>query len=660
MLCQTCQQIFSESFRHQQSDHYYDILELEQAAFNSCYICRTLWRAFSDLPPREFNKDQDSLHTKSKAASKSISQYYMRHLSPEKNGLIELDFVVDKNGVDRKGRLFTFFLQNIRDACTIFAGNVNDANSWKWSMKLAEKWLSQCLKTHDRCKATCWSNDYVPTRLLEIGQPTAEKIRLAIHPELNRRNLQYATLSHCWGTSNVLRLTSASLALLERGVRISDLAQVFQNAISTAQSLNIQYLWIDSLCIVQDSQEDWNQEAARMSDVYRGAVLNIAASVAKNSNVNCFLDKNPLLFKACMIESAWNNSENNTYHLYYDDVWNDTFQKMPLMKRAWVVQELLLASRLLHLSGNQLFWECYELNACETYPGGMPPGICEHRLPKETVWQGFNYTKRHTDTTNKSSRPQSLVLLWELWHKIVETYTSCNLTYSKDKLVALSGIAKIMQQRLEDEYCAGLWRSQLVTQLFWIVVYKEASHPQQSVYRAPSWSWASLDCHVTWGYFAKDQERVLPLVNIINCEIKIASNDITGAAEGGRLHLSGPLATIQLHPDPERDNFYFFNEVWWEDQARIFMQFDHTFRELQLHCLPLYLDNHQPPTWNVSCLLLTPVKCAKGCFRRVGVLNALSGALGIKDWSNFQGVKNEDWMEFESSCSDNCYVISIV
>ncbi|KAF1830317.1 heterokaryon incompatibility, partial [Decorospora gaudefroyi] len=83
---------------------------------------------------------------------------------------------------------------------------------------------------------------------------------------------QYATLSHCWGNAKALRLTAASFRDLSTGVAISELAKIFQDAIFTARSLGIGLLWIDSLCILQDSEEDWQGESAVMSEIYRNGV----------------------------------------------------------------------------------------------------------------------------------------------------------------------------------------------------------------------------------------------------------------------------------------------------------------------------------------------------------------------------------------------------
>ncbi|PYH88056.1 HET-domain-containing protein, partial [Aspergillus ellipticus CBS 707.79] len=244
-----------------------------------------------------------------------------------------------------------------------------------------------------------------------------------MHPHDEGHEFRYATtLSHCWGSpklSHTSRLTSDSVEPLTTGIDISSLDHVARDAVSTARLLGLSLLWVDSLCIFQDSHDDWLHEAPLMSYIYGGAVINIAASVAAHRDRSCFPPR------------------------------DDTLSlQMPLMSRAWVVQELLLAPRLLHLCGSQLFWECSELNACETFPDGLPPNNPARACSAE---KKIRVERRHG----------------KLWTRIVAQYTQSNLTFPTDKLVAISGVARIIEHALDDNYCAGLWRKSLVTDLSW-------------------------------------------------------------------------------------------------------------------------------------------------------------------------------------------------
>ncbi|KAM4057698.1 heterokaryon incompatibility protein [Hirsutella rhossiliensis] len=162
-------------------------------------------------------------------------------------------------------------------------------------------------------------------------------------------------------------LTSASLQRLQRGGAASELGQTFQDSISTAQALGIQFLWIDLLCIFQDSREDWQRAEMQLST----------------------------LLQASLQTTVWLDCRNDLFHLYHDDFWRSAYKAMPLMKRAWVCQALLLAPRILYLDGTQLFWECYDLAADDMgrYPLFRAPchvyaqfsTSCSRRQSEETL-----------------------------------------------------------------------------------------------------------------------------------------------------------------------------------------------------------------------------------------------------------------------------------
>jgi hypothetical protein len=145
-----------------------------------------------------------------------------------------------------------------------------DVPDWVSSMRCAKKWLSDCAPSHDNCKIPPRSSDdtcFCPTRLIEIGQPEPHKVRL--RPcALDQVSMpaRYVTLSHCWSTTNSLKLTSTSPQRLVKRTTTSDLANISQDAIFSAKLLNISFLCIGSLCIAQDSGEDSQQESASMSE----------------------------------------------------------------------------------------------------------------------------------------------------------------------------------------------------------------------------------------------------------------------------------------------------------------------------------------------------------------------------------------------------------
>jgi heterokaryon incompatibility protein (HET) len=104
--------------------------------------------------------------------------------------------------------------------------------------------------------------------------------------------ITYLALSHCWGIGPRFTLTFSSVAGLHEGIDISMLSKTFQDAISVTKrflvDFGIRYLWIDSLCIIQDSEIDWMRESAVMGEIYQNAFCTITATAGKDGNDGLF------------------------------------------------------------------------------------------------------------------------------------------------------------------------------------------------------------------------------------------------------------------------------------------------------------------------------------------------------------------------------------
>lgn len=208
--------------------------------------------------------------------------------------------------------------------------------------------------------------------------------------------------------------------IFKKALHPSELPKSFRDATAIAQKFRVKYLWIDSLCIIQDSVVDWRQEAAYMGDIYRNSFCNISATGASNSELGCFAERDPSMVLPCRIISAWTNTTNQMYHVVASRFW-DHVVEAPLNRRSWVVLERLLAPRVLHYGRDQLFWECHELEACERFPRGLPPGLSE---------TGFKGMDPQTDGKRLQTQANE--------DKIVRAYTCSDLTKIDDKLIALS------------------------------------------------------------------------------------------------------------------------------------------------------------------------------------------------------------------------------
>lgn len=282
------------------------------------------------------------------------------------------------------------------------------------ALGLAKSWLERCESSHGICGAR--RNDWHPTRLLYLGNNTINLKTDMTTP------VRYATLSHCWGKLHITRLETSNIDQFLLEIPESALCKTFIHAIEVTRFLGLEYLWIDSLCIIQNDAEDWAKEAGLMADVYGQSTISIAASGAVDGSEGCFFDRDDRYFWNTPFEST-ENGEKQTLVMANTQIFERCIRHTELSKRAWVLQERLLAPRTLHFSKAQIFWECKEANACESYPNGFP-----EFLDMNSALDGFA----------KGATPS--------WEKVVQLYSRCSLTFEKDKLPSLMGIAKMFRK----------------------------------------------------------------------------------------------------------------------------------------------------------------------------------------------------------------------
>ncbi|KAH9999696.1 HET-domain-containing protein [Xylariaceae sp. FL0662B] len=405
------------------------------------------------------------------------------------------------------------------------------SHSQTWA--LVEMWLDRCLKGHEGCLHQ-YSEHFTPTRLLEAWDLGAEKMfRLVQHDEIDPRE-RYITLSHCWGPEPAwkkLRLLESTRGILRSGLPIAILPKTFRDAFEIIGRLNVRYLWIDRLCIVQDSAEDWQAEAASMHSVYRHGFLNIAALGAYDDQVGCFFDRDPALVAPTVINLHPGNDGVASFYRFEAEreSWRSTFQGEPLVSRAWVLQERLLATRNLYFGSKQVFWECFETKCCETVPN--------HQLVP--FINGLKFRKHGLKSLIDPLSKSSIGSVTD-WPDLVQAYCQCNLTFASDKLVALSGLAKRMAALLRDLgpgydiYLAGLWKHTMPQSLLW---RPKTQGRRTSAYRAPSWSWVSLDGEISLPCAPSFRWHVA----LIDASTVPRGMDVTAELDGGVLRLDGPV-----------------------------------------------------------------------------------------------------------------------
>lgn len=418
------------------------------------------------------------------------------------------------------------------------------------TLDLAKKWLELCSLHHPLCNqqpATSWR----PTRLIHIQ--TSESGLAACLREASRDeyelDVRYMTMSHRWFPDALTLLSKATLPSFREKIPLENLKTSVRDAMIVAQHLGVPYLWVDSLCIVQDDPDELGSEIMAMDRVYGNSFCNISAASEKDSAAGLFFERDT---RHCTTYSTTLDLSHTlpiapTRHSISVswDVCAAELGESSLGSRAWVFQERILSRRNLYFCSRELHWECREAEACETYPNGEPTSSeCPNTLPIVDVI-------READSAHQKE------LALEMWPSLVSAYANCQMSFSMDRLRALSGVASFCSSFTGDQYLFGHWRTSLPESLLWRVP-ENVTEALALPHVAPSWSWA----HVTGLIFLDERFRIYGLERWAEFKQYIIRDDPDpskaalnplGAMGGARgqlisptLHLTGRLWTATV------------------------------------------------------------------------------------------------------------------
>lgn len=363
----------------------------------------------------------------------------------------------------------------------------------------------------------------------------------------------YVTLSHCWGLSKPLETTKASLRSMIEGIDWELLPPTFKHAIKVTRRLIASYIWIDSLCIIQDDLEDWEKESANMHAIYANSFLTIAASHAKDSREGCFSMTESLATDG-YTSIPYSNGENTGimvrasrslgHNAFQDRPFRNLggrvdYLEQPLLYRGWVFQERLLSPRVVHFTKSELIWECDTAVRCQCKMIGDDVGNANIKasLSRSLLNEADSETPIY------------------LWLRIVEEFSIRRLTYDTDRLPAMSGLAKRFSRGPLGlgSYLAGLWTEELALSLIWRpATSKEDGRPAGTPYIAPTWSWASINGPVFFS--CSDDLRIgdedrsqTSFVIIEEAKCTPATLDPTGKVSAGYLRVTALIVPAILH-----------------------------------------------------------------------------------------------------------------
>lgn len=367
-----------------------------------------------------------------------------------------------------------------------------------------------------------------------------------------------------------VRTTSDTIEENKQAIYLSSLPLTLQHAVCISRGLNLQYLWVDSLCIIQDSKSDWDIESAKMGDIFANSIVTISADGSSSCDGGCFIaspyrnltilelpcpgfggERSKIYVRKSGFRQACNGSRATK-----------TLDRPKIDTRAWTLQERLLAPRVLHFTSTELVWQCATEVNCECQVSKVESN--------KSVFRPFRdrYIQRNTAFENNRGVVWSVLregLRFD-WRSIVSEYTQREMSIETDRLAAISGLAAAMARTKTkgyqtEDYFFGLWRQDIVRNLLWYAVYGDgdpfddfkprSSRRLEELY-APSWSWASITGQVAYYDEVSQEDRsetmLVPKIHTLDMIYTLQSENPYGPGMG-MLVLAGELIPVTVRQD---------------------------------------------------------------------------------------------------------------
>ncbi|KAF2095905.1 HET-domain-containing protein [Rhizodiscina lignyota] len=388
------------------------------------------------------------------------------------------------------------------------------------SFNRIKRWITDCEKNHINCPAP--SAATLPTRVIDVG--VLEQTQIARVYETAHENGRYVALSYCWGGPQMIALTTATRSQMERGICISSLPRTLQDAIFITRMLGLRYIWVDSMCIIQDDPADKEKELKAMAQIYRDAFVTISAASTKSCQDGFLARRKPKAShypRFTLPYCAWDDESKIGSVVLQQQFYHD-FLTEPINKRAWTLQERLLSPRILIYGTHELWWQCQAEQLSNGGTGKFYDPGAERLL--SAFFQHDKETLTHKEW-------------WYSWVDTVIDYTHRELSFEEDKLVAISAIASQFQAVQSNDYLAGLWKSTLLMDLTWMIDPSKSQplKPRPSKYVAPSWSWAAVQGTVSFAS-SWSSENEASYAEVSRCETTLSTNELpTGRVTAGFL-----------------------------------------------------------------------------------------------------------------------------
>ncbi|KAH7370075.1 heterokaryon incompatibility protein-domain-containing protein [Rhexocercosporidium sp. MPI-PUGE-AT-0058] len=492
------------------------------------------------------------------------------------------------------------------------------------SLVTVRSWLHECRSSHPHCIP---ANGQTPKRLIDVGLASISP-KLVECRALSNKSLRYATLSYCWGLTT-FKTTKETVDAYSRMLPYHDLPKTYQDAILIAWSVGIKYLWIDALCIVQDDNSEWQQEASRMQNIYAGSDLTIAATDASDGSVGCFPPRRAGFLSNgrsdTVIFTTKDSAPDQVYIVQVDvgDSRQGTNDSV-LNTRGWTLQEMVLSHRILHCMSSSLLWQC------KTYFRSEMGLTFDYSTP----------AMRHNLFSALDSKSTEMNRYWWTW---MESYSRREFTFPSDRLPAMAGLVRHYQATSQDEPMLGLWERSFTQDLLWMRLGGLNKQPLVShSTKIPSWSWLACPAIITfdnWGPSADESQKekfqvITDHSSLIDWNIEWSSEPLVSNVKSCRVVIEGPVLALTFNSSSESLKFTppYLNindetldlemtGVPWRCSAQfdVFEAKDRVFPARYLCLLLRSSVNKSGNYTKETFLILEPIADLNSTYRRIGI-----------------------------------------
>lgn len=485
-------------------------------------------------------------------------------------------------------------------------------------------WLGECQAEHKSCRPSeehlTEDKTPLPTRVLDVSPQDAVGLRL--HVNRGGETGRYICLSHRWGGSKLITTTTETLESWKREIPPNELSKTFRDAVAITRQLGVRYLWIDSLCIIQDQIDDWSAEAEAMRLIYRNALLTLAGTRCNNGD-----DYLLQPFKRT-IDGLDEKGQPQAVEVRFQSHCAIPYSSLPgnpLLSRGWVFQERLLSRRFLHFGYDELLWECMEQK------------FCEYRCnsPHEFYFSGRKSIDQRIPRPDPRMRAQQVAT----WHWLVEEYTKLELTKDSDRHIAILGLAEELRPQ-RGKYLAGLWEDSIAQDLAWTAAEdSKRPRPPKETMLAPSWSWTSVlgPCHFTYLRISGD---VMFSLESVRCPApagfpkdKLALGCITLKGNVLAGQSSCPMQALALHR--------WIAGLLPSSEPTVYLDGADTPTQAVPFCLCLRQSRNQAETIVELGLLLRCVDETQSLYERIGLVKVIRPWLRLRQNRVFLGKGRE-------------------